>query len=94
MRIQINDGENHNIKILLPSSLIFSDLTAIIACKFINKTYISDGDNAILDSQTKAMIKSSLRGAFKAIRDTKKKYPKFVLVDVESSSGEKVSITL
>lgn len=94
LRIQVNDGEKHNIKILLPTSLIFSDLTAMIACKVIEHSTVSSENGEVLDPKTKALITNAIKGACRALRQTKKKYHKFVLVDVESATGEKVLITL
>lgn len=93
MKIQVI-ADNRNIKILLPTGLIFSDLSAIIACKIIEKATITNDGKETLDPELKELLKGIIKDCCKTLRQTKKKYPGFVLVDVESSSGEKIVITL
>jgi len=93
MKIQVT-ADNRNIKILLPTGLIFSDLSAIIACKIIGNATISNNGTETLDPQLKESLKGIIKDSCKILRQTKKKYPGFVLIDLESDSGEKVIITL
>ncbi len=93
MKIHVN-ANSRNIKILLPTGLIFSDLSAIIACKIIEKATITNDGKETLDPELKESLKGIIKDCCKTLRRTKKKYPGFVLADVESSSGEKVTITL
>lgn len=93
MKIHVN-ANSRNIKILLPTGLIFSDLSAITACKIIGSVTISNNGVDALDPELKESLKGIIKDCCKTLRQTKKKYPGFVLVDVESSSGEKIVITL
>ena len=81
MKIQVI-ADNRNIKILLPTGLIFSDLSAIIACKIIGSVTISNNGVDTLDPELKESLKGIIKDCCKTLRQTKKKYPGFVLVDV------------
>ena len=93
MILQVKSGKQ-NIKVLFPSGLIFSDLSAFIACKVIEKSKITNDDGELLNDESKALLLNSIKYGCKALRQTKKKYPHIVLVDLETSDGEKVLITL
>ena len=60
MKIHVN-ANSRNIKILLPTGLIFSDLSAIIACKIIGKATITNDGKETLDPE----LKESLKGIIK-----------------------------
>ncbi len=93
MKIQVKSGKHH-INILLPTGLIFSDLSAFIACKAIEKSNITNDGGEVLSDETKAFTINAIKYGCKSLRQTKKKYPNFVFVDVETADGEKVLITL
>lgn len=84
MRINVTDGER-SICIPLPTSLIFSDLTAYIGTKAIEK-YVPERARYFNDYQLKAL--------FRAIRQIKRQRGSWVLVDVQSADGQTVKITI
>ena len=84
MRINITDGER-NICIPLPTSLLFSDLTAYICTKAIER-YVPERAHYFNDYQLKAL--------FQAIRQIKRQRGSWVLVDVKSADGQTVKITI
>lgn len=95
MRISVKDpSENLNLNIVLPSALLYGRVTAKIVCALLNSHVIDKylGDDFSKKSLT--VIKSGLRECFAALRKTKKKFPKLILVDVETAEGEKIVITL
>ena len=93
MKIQVDNG-THNIKIPLPSSLIFSDLSAFITYKAIKNVIIKKDEAEVFDQKSKETVKTLIKCGYKALKETKKKYPQFILVDIESADGEKILITL
>lgn len=82
MRIQICDGER-NIRILLPTCLIFSRLTAWIGSAAINK-YVPQ----------RSLSGEQIDKIFAEFRRIKTKHGRWDLVDVESADGEKVKVIL
>ena len=85
MHIRIKSNDNKNINLLLPTSLVLSDLTAVIAAKAINKK-----------AETKECQISSkdLCRLMAEMRKIKKKYGHFELVDIQSADGDIVKIVL
>lgn len=84
MKILIKDRE-HDLKLIFPTALIFSKGTVWLANHFGRK-YAAD---ALKDIPPEALDK-----LFAEFRRIKKKHGSWELVDVESSSGERVKITL
>ena len=84
MRIQVN-GCGHHISILLPTNLIFSKGTVWLANRYGRK-YAAD---AMKDISPEALDK-----LFAEFRRIKHQHKHWVLVEVKSSHGEEVSITL
>lgn len=84
MRINVTDGER-NICVPLPTSLIFSDLTAYIGTKAIRK-YVPERAHYFNADQLKAL--------FCAIRQIKRQRGSWVLVDVQSADGQTVKVTI
>ena len=82
MRIQVKDGEQ-NFRLLLPTGLIFSRLTALIGGAAIKK-YAPD--QKISPAQIGAL--------FAEFRRIKRKHGHWDLVDVESADGKCVKIIL
>ena len=82
MRIQIRDGER-NIRILLPTCLIFSRLTAWIGSAAINKY-----------APQRRLSAAQIDAIFAEFRRIKTKHGNWDLVDVEASDGQIVKIIL
>ena len=60
MKIQVKSGKQ-NIKVLFPSGLIFSDLSAFIACKAIEKSMITNDDGELLNYESKSLLLNSIK---------------------------------
>lgn len=84
MRIQVKD-DGKNIHILLPTNLVFSKGTAWIANHFGRK-YAMDA--------MKEIPPEALEALFAELRRIKKRYKRYELVDMVSSDGSTVKITL
>lgn len=84
MRIKVTGAEK-NLSLILPTSLIFSDLIAVIGAKVMVQ-YLPDGVRSLDPRQ--------LRELFRVLRQTKRKYGSWELVDVQSSDGSEVKIIL
>ena len=90
MRIQIH-SDSKNINLVLPSWLVFSDLTAAIAAKVIrkqDKEEKEESDDGYLPSRR------DLCRIMRELRKYKRKYGHLDLVDVQSADGDKVLIRL
>lgn len=84
MRIQVK-GEGRDIKICLPTALVFNGITAEIAAYSIKK-HAPDRVNNLSPKQMRAL--------FSEFRRIKDKYGTWTLADVQSSDGEIVKIIL
>lgn len=84
MKIQIKGG-SYAMNIVLPTGLVFSKGTARLA-NHVGRQYAED---AMRDIPPEA-----LDALFAEFRRIKKKYGSWELVDIESSDGEKVKVTL
>ena len=82
MWIHVKDGEN-NIRILLPTGLVFSRLTAMIGVAVIKKYAPERGISA-----------KQIDALFAEFRRIKRRYGRWELVDVESADGQIVKIIL
>lgn len=82
MRIHVKDGEN-NIRILLPTGLVFSRLTAMIGVAVIKKYAPERGISA-----------KQIDALFAEFHRIKRRYGRWELVDVESADGQIVKIIL
>ena len=80
MRIIVRDGE-HNLNIPFPTGLMVNGLTARVACAALRKKGVP-------------ITQKQMAGLMKAWGRFRRHYPKWTLVEVESSSGEYVKITL
>ncbi|HOD93632.1 MAG TPA: hypothetical protein PLT91_07190 [Clostridia bacterium] len=85
MRIQIKSKDEKNINLLLPTSLVLSNLTAVIAASAINKK---------IDKKDCEISSRDLCKLMAVMRKVKKKYGRFELVDIQSSDGDIVKIVL
>lgn len=84
MKIKIK-SEGKNINLVFPTRLLVNRFTASIGAEVINENSGS-GDMEI--------NAKDLQKLFNEINRIKRKYPKLVLVDVESANGDIVKITL
>lgn len=82
MRVLVNNGE-HNIRILLPTRLVFSRLTALIGGVAIEK-YAPECSLSL----------QQIDAVFAEFRRIKSKYGRWELVDVQSSNGQTVNVIL
>ena len=76
------------VRLLLPTWLIFNDLTAIIGAKQINKHI------TVKNKEQAALTPADIRKLVKEVRRLKRKYPGWTLIDVESADGSKVKVKL
>lgn len=84
MKIRLT-GKDRRLRIMIPTSVIFNRLTAVILSKALQKN-----DNTSLHSLTADQFNQ----LFRVLRRCKRKYPDLRLVEAYSSSGEMVEITL
>lgn len=86
MQIKIKaKDENKHINILLPTSLVCSNLTAIIAHKAITSK---------VEKEQFSISRKDLARIMWMLRSLKKKYGKLELVDIVSADGDIVKISL
>lgn len=85
MRIIVKSPNEKPIRIILPTRLVFNKLTARIGAGAINK---------YIPSKKFKINSHDLHRFMKGINRIKHKYPGLVLVDAESSDGEKLQIRL
>ncbi len=81
MKIQIKDSENHKFCVPIPTGAVFGHITAAILPR------------ALLDKGV-TITKKQAYQFIRELRRYKKRHPDWVLVDVESSDGETVKITV
>lgn len=84
MRVLVKDGE-HNIHIVLPTRLLFSNLTARIGAGVLRR-YVPDACAELPPDKIKVL--------FAEVRRIKNKYGRWELVDVVSADGEIVKVIL
>lgn len=84
MKIQVK-ADDHNINILLPTGLVFSKGTVWLA-NHVGRKYAEDA--------MKNISPQALDALFAEFRRIKKKHGSWELVNVESSDGEIVIVTL
>ena len=84
MRIQIKGG-GHDLNLHLPTALCFGKATVWLA-NHVAREYAQDA--------MKQIPPEALDALFAEFRRIKKKHGSWELVDVESSSGEKVKVIL
>ena len=84
MRIKVT-GEGRNIKICLPTALIFNGITAEIAAY---------GMRRHAPDRVSNLSPKQMRALFSEFRRIKNMYGAWTLVDVQSSDGETVKIIL
>jgi hypothetical protein len=85
MRIFVQEHGEKPIRLIFPTGMIFNRLTALIGSHAI-KEHAGEEFSALNSRQ--------LNRLFRVIRKFKRKHPKFELVNVESSDGDKVRIIL
>lgn len=84
MKISIS-GKQRNLDLSIPNRLIFNGITVRIACAAANKE--------IMDADAK-ISPAAMNTLFSEMNRMKKKYGTWNLVEVESTDGEKIRITL
>ena len=84
MKIQIN-SDGHNLRIVLPTRLVFSRVTARIAGA-VGSKYASDALEGIPPEAMDVL--------FAELRRIKKQYGTWELVNIDSADGDKVTIIL
>lgn len=85
MKIELRFPDfEHDINInLLPTSIVFSDLSALIYSGLVKRKYGTDGLSA-----------EAIRKIFAVLREFKKKNPDFVLVEVITNGDDHVTVKL
>jgi hypothetical protein len=86
MKIHVVSQDSHNIRISLPTAMIFNRLTAAIVRAALNE-YLKTEDGQQLNTQAVMEI-------IYALKDWHKEHGPLTLVDVDSQNGEKVLITI
>lgn len=81
MKIVVNSNEGPNIRLPIPSGLVFNRFVAGFTPKYLKKYGIY-----ITKEQAVAFIK--------ALNHYRHKYPEWILVEVQSSDGDYVTIKL
>lgn len=107
MKILIHEsGEEHEIKIIIPTGLLFNPVTALIACPIINKTLAGKLSKEDIDeavelaenaAETHESMKLSRRDVIRfcnEINRMKRLHKGMPLVDVEDDGGDGVKIYL
>lgn len=87
MKINITTDEGKRIFLWFPTRLILNRFTAWIAVTFINKENKDSGNPKLTARQFMPLVKE-------IHRQRRRRDEKWVLVDVESASGEKVRIII
>ena len=84
MKIHIK-SEGQNLRICIPTYLVFSPLVARLGCHF-GSQYAGDA--------MKDVSPEALKALFAEFRRIKRKHGSWELVDIESSDGELVKVVL
>ena len=87
MKIDITTDGGKRILLWFPTRLLLNRLTAWIAVTFINKENKDSGNPKLTVRQFMPLVKE-------IHRQRRRRDEKWVLVDVESSDGEKIKIIL
>jgi hypothetical protein len=87
MKINITTDGGKRILLWFPTRLILNRLTAHLIVKHINKENKKSGESKLTSRQFMPLVKE-------IHRQRRRRDEKWVLVDVESASGEKVRIIL
>lgn len=87
MKIDIKTDEGKRIFFWFPTRLLLNRLTAWVAVTFINKENKDSGNPKLTVRQFMPLVKE-------IHRQRRRRDEKWVLVDVESASGEKVRIII
>lgn len=87
MRIQVIENNRNVINLLLPTGIVFHTLTAKIVYIVLRRT--------LKETQADFPVsRQQLECVFQCLKQCKKDFPGLVLVDVESSNGDRVKIKL
>ena len=86
MKIHVVSQDSHNIRISLPTGMIFNRLSAAIVRAALNE-HLKTEDGQLLN--TEAVIEIMY-----ALKDWHKEHGPLTLVDVDSKNGDKVLITI
>lgn len=99
MRIQIR-AEGHNINIPIPTGMIFSKPSVWLYLKLARKVsprvsrYMPEDVEVSVDEILEKLPDEAVYALCAEIMCIKRKYGKWDLVEIKSSSGEEVKITL
>lgn len=99
MRIQVK-GEGHNIRIPIPTGLIFSKPSVWLYLKLARKyssrasKYIPEDIEISVDPILNNIPDEAVYALCAEIMRIRRKYGKWTLVEVSASSGEEITITL
>ena len=99
MRIRIKTGR-HSFCLAIPTGLIFGKLSAWLYLKFVRKTcsvagqYMPDNMMDYGGISWENLPDHAIYAFCEELRRIKKRKGSWVLLDVESASGERVKITL
>lgn len=85
MRIFVQEHGEKPIRLIFPTGMLLNKLTAFIGSRVIKEH---------AGEELSALTSAQLNRLFRVIRKYKRKHPKFELVNVESSDGDKVRIVL
>lgn len=81
MRIQVNDGDRLRLTIPIPTGLVLNRFTVDIACRAAQEQGVH-------------ISRENMQALFDAIHTCRRANPDWVLVEAESSGGERVHIRL
>ena len=99
MRIQVR-SDSHNISIPIPTGMIFSKPSVWLYLKLARKAssrasrYVPEDVEVSVDEILEKLPDEAVYALCAEIMRIKRKYGKWDLVEVQSSSGEEVKITL
>lgn len=99
MKIQVR-GDGHNINIPIPTAMIFSKPSVWLYLKLARKVsnrvsrYVPENVEVSVDEILEKLPDEAVYALCGEIMRIKRKHGKWDLVEVQSSSGEEVKITL